>query len=118
MTRTVLVVDDDPLLRECLADILTAEGDGVQTAGDGHAALQAVQAHPPDLILLDYQMPRCDGPQFATAYRRHPGPPARIVLLAAAPSAPQRAQEVGAAGWLGTPFAVAALLDLVAPYAA
>jgi len=39
------------------------------------------------------------------------------MLLTAAPSAPQRAQEVGDAGWLGKPFAVAALLDLVARYA-
>src|ERR671938_548867 len=96
MPRTVLVVDDDPDIREVIAEVLLDEGCAVETAPDGQVALQRVQAHPPDVILLDYKMPRCDGPQFVAAYRALPGQHAPIVLLTAAVSAKQRAAAVGA----------------------
>jgi CheY-like chemotaxis protein len=113
-----LIVDDDPDIREVIADVLVDEGWDVETAADGKEALQRVQAQPPDLILLDYQMPRWDGPRFVAAYHQLPAPHAPIVLITAAVSAPQRAAEVGADAYLGKPFEVEALVTMVERYAA
>ena len=118
MARRVLVVDDDPDIRAFLRDTLSLEGCEVVTAPDAQRGLDRAQAHPPDLILLDYQMPYHDGPWFATAYRQLPGPHAPIVLITAATTAAQRAKEVGADAFLGKPFELDVLLDLVERYAA
>jgi DNA-binding response OmpR family regulator len=60
MTK-VLVVDDEPMVREVLARYLEAEGFGVVTAGDGVEALDRFGESMPDLVLLDLMLPRIDG---------------------------------------------------------
>jgi DNA-binding response OmpR family regulator len=57
----VLVVDDEPMVREVLARYLEAEGFGVVTAGDGVEALDRFGESTPDLVLLDLMLPRIDG---------------------------------------------------------
>ncbi|MEO8475927.1 MAG: response regulator transcription factor [Actinomycetota bacterium] len=57
----VLVVDDEPMVREVLARYLEAEGFGVITAGDGEEALDRFEESRPDLVLLDLMLPRIDG---------------------------------------------------------
>ena len=114
----MLVVDDDPGIRDVMLDTLSDEGYDVLAAPNGQVALQFAAEHPPDVILLDYQMPVCDGPTFAAAYRRQPPPHAPIVLLTASHEAKRRAEEVRADAWLGKPFELDALFDLVARYAA
>ncbi len=57
----VLVVDDEPMVREVLARYLEAEGFGVVTAGDGVEALDRYGESTPDLVLLDLMLPRLDG---------------------------------------------------------
>ena len=68
MRRLVLFVDDDLDVREAWADLLAFRGWEVAHASDGMEALQWLAAHrPPDAILLDLKMPRCDGYQFRAA---------------------------------------------------
>jgi CheY-like chemotaxis protein len=117
MSRPILVADDDPAIRQFLTDVLSDEGFDVVSAPDGQAALRRVLLHAPALILLDYQMPVCNGRQFLARYRRLPGPHAPVVLLSAATSALQRAAEVGADAYLGKPFDLPALFGLVEHYA-
>ena len=63
--RTILLVDDDPVIRASLSDLLAAEGFEVETAEDGQAALERLsQIGAPSLILLDLGMPRMDGWEF------------------------------------------------------
>jgi two-component system response regulator ResD len=57
----VLVVDDDPIVRDVLQRYLAREGFTVSAAADGPAALSAVESRHPDLILLDLMLPRLDG---------------------------------------------------------
>jgi DNA-binding response OmpR family regulator len=57
----ILVVDDDPSVREVLNLYLTGAGFGVHEAGDGPAALQSQAAQPADLVLLDIMLPGMDG---------------------------------------------------------
>jgi|SRR5436190_11609890 two-component system, chemotaxis family, chemotaxis protein CheY len=117
-SRLVLVVDDDPDVRRILTDLLGDEGYDVVTASDGQVALERARERPPAVILLDYQMPRCDGPRFAAAYRQLPAPHAPIVLLTAAASARQRAAEIGADAFIGKPFDLRTLYEVVERYAA
>ncbi|HEV8621983.1 MAG TPA: response regulator, partial [Actinomycetota bacterium] len=57
----VLVVDDEPMVREVLARYLEKDGFAVDTASDGAEALEAFESHRPDLVLLDLMLPRVDG---------------------------------------------------------
>lgn len=61
MQRTVLVVDDDPHIRDLLTFALRKAGLAVREAGDGEAALADLEAHSSDLVVLDINMPRMDG---------------------------------------------------------
>jgi DNA-binding NarL/FixJ family response regulator len=78
----VLLVDDDPLVRAGLAMILASASDlsVVGEAGDGHQAVQQVQAHRPDVVLMDIRMPRLDGIAATAALRALPAPPDVLVL--------------------------------------
>jgi CheY-like chemotaxis protein len=92
----VLVVDDDPHLRQLLASSLGDEGYAVRTAPDGAAALDVVRAWRPDLILLDLMMPTMNGWQFAEAYGGQAPPHAPVVVMTAAgPGAVQSARHLG-----------------------
>ena len=59
--RKILVVDDDPSIREILSIQLTRLGYEITTASDGLEAVEAFKASPPDAILMDLMMPRLDG---------------------------------------------------------
>ncbi|RZJ00903.1 MAG: response regulator transcription factor, partial [Brevundimonas sp.] len=61
MQRTVLVVDDDPHIRDLLTFALKKAGLAVREAADGEAALADLDEHPADLVILDINMPRMDG---------------------------------------------------------
>ncbi|MDP1737765.1 MAG: response regulator transcription factor [Caulobacter sp.] len=61
MTRSILIVDDDPHIRQLLAFALTKAGLEAREAEDGEAALAAVADNPPDLVILDINMPRLNG---------------------------------------------------------
>jgi DNA-binding response OmpR family regulator len=61
MPRTILVVEDEPTLRETLAEALEADGFAVVQAADGRAALERFRAEQPDLVLLDLMLPELSG---------------------------------------------------------
>lgn len=61
MSHTILIVDDDPHIRQVLSFALAKAGMNIQEASDGEAALASVEARPPDLVVLDINMPRLDG---------------------------------------------------------
>jgi len=61
MQEKILVIDDDPDIREALTIILEAQGYQVATASDGLEGLENIKAEKPDLIILDLLMPKMDG---------------------------------------------------------
>ena len=61
MARSILIVDDDPHIRQLLAFALAKAGLETREAEDGEAALEQVEAERPDLVVLDINMPRMDG---------------------------------------------------------
>jgi diguanylate cyclase (GGDEF)-like protein len=68
--QTILVTDDDPDLRDILRSVLEPNGFQVLEASDGQAALELIHERPPQLIILDYNMPRMDGRQVCTALKQ------------------------------------------------
>lgn len=64
MSRAVLIVDDDDGIRECLAELLAAEGYDVAEARDGYEGLRALDATQPAVVVLDLMMPVLNGWQF------------------------------------------------------
>jgi DNA-binding response OmpR family regulator len=110
----ILVVDDDPHLREALARILQSEGHRVLTAADGPTALELTKTHAPSLLVLDYMMPGMDGGALLGALReelRERTPP--TLLLTASGGSQERADEIGAVMGLEKPFNVPELLEAV-----
>jgi len=70
LARRILVVDDDPRLREVVRYALAREGFEIEEAGDGHAAIAACDARLPDLVVLDVVMPELDGIEVCRRIRQ------------------------------------------------
>jgi len=106
MARQILVVEDEPTLRETLAEALEAEGYRVRTAGDGRAALAAFRADPPDLVLLDVMLPGFSGIEVCRILRAESGVP--IVMLTARDSEVDKVVglELGADDYVTKPFSL------------
>lgn len=107
---TVLVVDDDIKLLKMLQRTLAYEGLNVLTAANGLEALAAAHAHHPDLMIVDWMMPRLDG--LATIERlRAEGDQVMILMLTARDALENRVEglESGADDYLVKPFAPAEL---------
>ncbi len=112
--RHILVVEDDPLIREMVAAALRGEGFDVAVAPHGAAALAHVQEHGhPDLIVLDLRMPVMDGLRFAAAYHRLAGRQAPLVVMTAAVDATRAGAAAGAAAVLAKPFDLSELVSVV-----
>ncbi len=97
-----------------MATLLSDAGYSVQTAADGHIALQIIALAPPDLIITDVMMPRLDG--WALLDRVHEGNPGLPVILMSAGDWIRRRHTTPIpdhAVFLGKPFAVEELLELI-----
>ncbi len=99
----VLVVDDEPRMRELIRLYLAAEFE-VHEAEDGLAALRAVRAVAPDLVLLDVMMPQLDGWQTLRRIREESAVP--VIMLTARGSVVDRVQglRMGADDYVAKPF--------------
>jgi DNA-binding response OmpR family regulator len=113
MAKRILVVEDDEATRGLLELVLRESGYAVEQARDGVEALEAVKRIRPDLIVLDKQLPRMNGTEFAKAYRALPGDHAPIVALCAAIDCPAWSASIGAVATLMKPFAIDELTGMV-----
>jgi two-component system, NtrC family, nitrogen regulation response regulator NtrX len=80
MARRVLIVDDDPGIRDALKMTLEYEGYDVQTAPDGRAGLALLDGRGADAVLLDIKMPGIDGIEVLERLQATPSPPAVIMI--------------------------------------
>jgi two-component system response regulator MprA len=107
----VLVVDDDPSVRESLRRSLAFNGYQVELAEDGEHALRKVAATDPDVVVLDVMMPRMDGLAACRALRAA-GDDVPVLMLTARDEVSDRVAglDAGADDYLPKPFALEELL--------
>jgi DNA-binding response OmpR family regulator len=114
--RRVLVVEDDPLITAMVRHRLDRAGFAVELAGDGEAALAAARRQPPDLVVLDLNLPLMNGFQVLERLRADPGSRAVPVLILTASGGEKdlvRAFGLGADDYLVKPFSPSELLARV-----
>ncbi|WP_406060508.1 response regulator transcription factor [Streptomyces sp. NBC_01077] len=101
----ILIVDDEPAVREALRRSLAFEGYGTQDAVDGLDALARMESYAPDLVVLDVQMPRMDGLTAARRIRAS-GSTVPILMLTARDTVGDRVTglDAGADDYLVKPF--------------
>jgi DNA-binding response OmpR family regulator len=117
----ILVVDDDPSVRDLVALQLEAEGHEVVTAVDGQAAMDALAARAADVMVLDVMMPRLNGWDVLERLQREQAPDRPAVVLLTAKDLPddrQRARELDAMALLAKPHDGQVLVDVVNAVAA
>jgi DNA-binding response OmpR family regulator len=110
VARKILVVDDEPTLRETLAEALGQDGLDVVTAADGREALQQFRAAAPDLMLLDLMLPHLSGIEVCRIVRRESSLP--IIMLTAKDGEIDKVVglELGADDYVTKPFSLRELM--------
>jgi CheY-like chemotaxis protein len=116
MMQTILIVDDENVLRTNLREMLSFEGFDVLEADNGITALKMAQAHLPDVIICDVAMPEMDGFEVLLQLRDDPATAAIPVLLLTAQAekaAMQRGFALGATDYIFKPFSFSDVLTKV-----
>jgi two-component system response regulator ResD len=104
MTTTVLVVDDEPIVREVVVGYLEREGFRTQEAADGNRAKEIIESHPPSIVLLDVMLPGTDGLELCRWIRSRSKLP--VIMLTARGEESDRivGLELGADDYVTKPF--------------
>ncbi len=111
----ILVVDDEPMVRDTLAQVLVDEGYIVDTAVDGEDALDRAHEARPDAILLDLMMPGMNGRQFLQALRNEPAyAQVPVLIMTAVHGLEVNLASIGASEVVEKPFNIDDLLNKVA----
>ena len=110
--RKIMVVDDEPAIRDLIVAVLEDEGYAVVAATSGRRALELIESERPDLVIMDIMMPEMDGRE---AYRRLRELPelahVPVVMMSAASSPDQLSPRVAA--FLAKPFDLDDLLETI-----
>jgi len=110
-TGRVLVVDDEPSIRDAVATALRYEGFDVGEAATGRLALQSAQGRPPDVVILDLMLPDIDGIQVCRLLRAG-GQDCHVLFLTARGEVAHKVTGLGAGGddYITKPFSLAEIV--------
>jgi two-component system response regulator RegX3 len=113
MNERILVVEDSEAILDAVTDALAAEGFEVQGASDGRAGLEAAQAEPFDVVILDLTLPGLSGTEICRRVRADS--PVPIIMLTARDSEADRVLglEIGADDYITKPFSEVELVSRV-----
>lgn len=109
----VLIVEDDPSIRQLLRDALEHEGLEVVTAGDGAEAIALAERRRPAAVILDMGLPLIEGPEVAERIRDKYGDRVPFVVVTANHRIEEAASRIRAARYLAKPFDLADLVKAV-----
>ena len=113
ISSVILIVDDDPAIRESISKELRASGYTTLAAADGAEGLSAFQTNVPDLVLTDLAMPRSDGFELISALRASSSVPIVVLSVRGGDADKVRALDLGADDFVTKPFSVNELLARV-----
>ena len=114
MAKTVVIAEDEAIVRLDLREILEEEGyEVVGEAGRGDEAVELVRAHAPDLVILDIKMPGMDGLQAANAISRDRRSAVLILTAFSQRDLVEQARDAGAIAYLVKPFQKEELLPAI-----
>lgn len=116
MPKNILVVDDEPNIVLSLEFLMKQQGFEVRSAYDGEQALNAISESPPDLVLLDINMPKLNGYEVCAAVRAKPAwTNVRILILTAKGRDVEREKglAMGADEYVTKPFATREVVEKV-----
>jgi len=116
-SRKILVVDDDPVIRDMMADILEFEGYSISIARNGFEALQLLRSGEDYLVFLDILMPVMSGKELCTLIETDPHMRERhrIILMSALDNL-EEAATLDVDAILQKPFVVDDVIDILEPY--
>ncbi len=110
---TIVAADDDPQILRLVTRNLELDGYEVIAVSDGQAALEQIEAHAPDLALLDIMMPRMDGFTVTQQVREFSSVPIMLLTARGEEADKIRGLDLGADDYLTKPFSVEELLARV-----
>lgn len=116
MTRRILIVDDEPNIVLSLEFLMKREGYETSVAGDGEAALAALAAQPPDLVVLDVMLPKLNGFEVCRRIRAEPRwRDLKILMLTAKGRETEMAKGLGlgADAYVTKPFSTKDLVEQI-----
>ena len=120
MAIKVLVADDEPDVLELIQFRLEVKGMDVVTAPDGFVAVQKAREVIPDVIILDWMMPKMDGVNALKAIKADPRTNMIKVILLTAKNQPMDkfwAEKMGADGYIPKPYQAADLIAMIEKFA-
>jgi two-component system, chemotaxis family, chemotaxis protein CheY len=110
---SILVVEDEDVLRELLEIVLAEEGYEVRSATHASRALEMAACEQPSLIIFDITLPDLSGAELVARYRALPDATAALIAVSGIANLEEEAARIGAHGFLAKPFELDDLLDLV-----
>ena len=113
VASVILVIDDDPAIRESLSKELRAGGFTITGASDGREGIAAFESSAPDIVLTDLAMPRSDGFELISAIRAVSRVPIIVLSVRGSDRDKIRALDLGADDFVTKPFSVPELLARV-----
>jgi len=115
--RRVLVVDDDPIIRDMMVDILDFEGHNICVARNGHEALAILRGEPDYLVFLDLMMPGMSGKEICAILDADPVLRSRhVIILMSAMNKLDDGTSLNVDAMILKPFTVDDVLEVVKPY--
>ena len=116
-THKILVVDDDPVIRDMMKDILDFEGYSIAVARNGHEALQLLRSDQDYLVFLDIMMPGMSGKDLCAVLEADPHLRKRhIIILMSAMDNLEEAASIEVEAILQKPFVVDEVIEILEPY--
>lgn len=119
MSAHILVVEDNPLNLKLIRDVLRFQGHEVITAGSGEEGVALATGSPPDLVLMDLQLPGIGGYEALRLLRGDPRSrdvPVVAVTAFAMKDDRERAIAAGFDGYIAKPISITALREQLAPF--
>lgn len=112
----ILVIEDEPLVREMFTQALSKQGHSVETASTGERGLELFRERSPDLVIADIRLPGISGLEVIVEIRCSSHPDVPVIATAGIIGMSEFAHDYGANCFLQKPFHVSELNDLVGRY--